>query len=83
MAIAIDTVTNKIYVTNYGSSNVTIIDGTTNSTTTVSVGTYPWGTAVNAVINKIYMANKGNYPWKTNRTVTVVERRGHHVHTKQ
>ena len=34
-------VTNKIYVANYGSNNVTVIDGATNSTTTVAAGTDP------------------------------------------
>ena len=37
VAIAINTVTNKIYVANEFSDNVTIIDGATNATRTVAV----------------------------------------------
>ena len=42
-------VTNRVYVTNYDSNNVTVIDGATNSTTTISVGSHPVGMAVNPV----------------------------------
>ena len=44
-AVAVNPVTNKIYVANYGSANVTVIDGATNGTTTVAVGApipMPW-----------------------------------------
>ncbi len=36
--------TNKIYVANRGSNNVTVIDGATNATTTVAAGSSraPW-----------------------------------------
>ena len=63
--IAVNPVTNKIYVVNYGFSfmgsgntgNVTVIDGSSNSTTTVSTGggalSYPEAIAVNPVTNKI------------------------------
>ncbi|MFN8595296.1 MAG: YncE family protein, partial [Anaerolineae bacterium] len=50
-------ITNKIYVANYGSNNVTIIDGATNGATTVAVGTNPQAVAVNPLTNKIYVAN--------------------------
>ena len=40
-----------------GSSNVTVIDGATNHTTTVNAGTHPQAVAVNPVTNKIYVAN--------------------------
>jgi YVTN family beta-propeller protein len=60
-AVAVNPVTNKIYVANQGSNNVTVIDGATNNTTTVAVGTGP-GTgpsamAVNPTTNQIYVAN--------------------------
>ena len=42
-AVAVNPVTNKIYVANTGGSNVTVIDGATNATTTVAVGTLPSG----------------------------------------
>ena len=54
-------VTNKIYVANYVSGNiVTVIDGATNTTTTVRRhGATPYAVAVNPVTNKIYVANYG------------------------
>ncbi len=56
-SVAVNPVTNKIYVANYGSNNVTVIDGATNATTTVAAGTHPYSVAVNPVTNKIYVAN--------------------------
>jgi YVTN family beta-propeller protein len=56
-AVAVNPVTNKIYVTNYDSDNVTVIDGATNLTTTVAAGSRPTAVAVNPVSNKIYVAN--------------------------
>ena len=43
-----------------GSNNVTVIDGSTNSTTTVAAGTQPQAVAVNPVTNRIYAANWGS-----------------------
>ena len=51
---------NKIYVANYGSDSVTVINGTNNSTTTVAAGTDPYAVAVNPITNKIYVANNGS-----------------------
>ena len=39
-AVAVNPVTNKIYVANQSSNDVTVIDGATNATTTVTVGSY-------------------------------------------
>ena len=36
--MAVNPATNKIYVANWTSNNVTVIDGATNATTTVSAG---------------------------------------------
>ena len=47
--MAVNPVTNKIYVANYGSNNVTVIDGATNGTTTVTAGNGPGAVAVNPV----------------------------------
>ena len=55
--MAVNPVTNKIYVANYSSNNITVIDGATNATTTVSSGNGPVAVAVNPVTNKIYVAN--------------------------
>ena len=56
-AVAVNPVTNKIYVTNLVSlsGNVVVIDGTNNSTTTVVSGVGV-ALAVNPVTNKIYVA---------------------------
>jgi YVTN family beta-propeller protein len=66
-AVAVNPVTNKIYVPNYGSSNVTVIDGATNTKTTVTAGTSPYAVAVNLVTNKIYIPNY------TSNNVTVID----------
>ena len=55
---------------------MTVIDGATNSTTTVSVGTDPYAVAVNPVTNKIYVANNRSnnvtvIDGATNSTTTV------------
>ena len=56
-AVAVNPVTNKIYVANYHSGNVTVIDGATNATTAVDAGSGPWAVAVNPVTGEIYVAN--------------------------
>ena len=55
--MAVNPVTNKIYVANIDSNNVTVIDGATNATTTVRRDPAPYAVAVNPVTNKIYVAN--------------------------
>src|SRR5262249_23100400 len=77
--IAVNPVTNKIYVAGRATSTikqvtfcnvtsvVTVIDGATNSTTTLPVGICPSAIAVNPVTNKIYVVNEYSY------TVTVID----------
>jgi YVTN family beta-propeller protein len=72
---AVNSVTNKIYVSNSCGSDplcvfpyttqgtVTIIDGVTNNTVSVNVGIFPSALDVNSATNKIYVANQcGNDP---------------------
>ena len=60
-ALAVNPVTNTIYVaSSYGSNGVTAIDGVTNSTTTVATGFSPNAIAINSVTNKIYVATCGD-----------------------
>ena len=66
-AMAVNPVTNKVYVANQDSDNVTVIDGATNHTTTVAAGIEPYAVAVNPVTNKAYVANKGS------NNVTVID----------
>ena len=58
-SVAVNPVTNTIYVANGGSQNVTVIDGATNATSTVSAGKGANAIAVNTLTNKIYVANQG------------------------
>jgi YVTN family beta-propeller protein len=56
--LAVNSVTNKIYVPNSASNTVNVIDGATGTlTATVPEGTGPGAVAVNPVTNKIYIAN--------------------------
>lgn len=57
VAVAVNPLTNKIYVVNQSSNNVTVIDGATNHTTSVPVGASPTALAINPVTNKIYVTN--------------------------
>ena len=58
-AIAINPVTNKIYVSNRQSGDVTVIDGATGDTAMVAAGTQPNQLAVNPVTNRVYVMNGG------------------------
>jgi|GEM_PF-848816 len=65
-AIAVNPVTNKIYVSNNYSGTLQVIDGATNAAVTVPGMSNPQGIAVNPVTNRIFVAN-------TNNTVTVID----------
>jgi YVTN family beta-propeller protein len=56
--VAVNTVTNRVYVANSGSDDVTVIEGATNATTTIVADAVPFDVAVNPVTNKIYVANR-------------------------
>ena len=56
-AVAVNPGTNRIYVTGSFAGAVTVIDGATDATTTVNVGSIPKAIAVNPVTNKIYVVN--------------------------
>ena len=60
IAVAVNSTTNKIYVANNFGHSVTVIDGATNTATTVRVGQGPRAIAVNPITNKIYTANYGS-----------------------
>jgi len=64
---------NKVYCANYGSNNVTVIDGVNDSViTTIPVGTGPWALVWNSANNKVYCANTGTYP-NYDSTITVID----------
>jgi YVTN family beta-propeller protein len=68
--IAVNTVTNKIYVPNYQANTVTVIDGVTLSTATVDVGSAPGAVAVDSATNKIYVLNENAFQ---NGFVTIID----------
>lgn len=56
VAIAINPVTNKIYVANSGGDTISVIDGSTDSVSAnIKVGPRPYTIAVNSATNKIYV----------------------------
>jgi YVTN family beta-propeller protein len=60
-AVAVNQLSDQIYVSNFFDNTVTVISGWTSSntytTTTVNVGTNPGAVAVNPATNKTYVAN--------------------------
>jgi YVTN family beta-propeller protein len=57
-AIAVNSVTNKIYVLNRTTSgSVTVIDGKTHATSSIPVGANPSSLDINMVTNRVYVAN--------------------------
>jgi DNA-binding beta-propeller fold protein YncE len=78
-AVAVNEVTNQIYVANFLSGNVTVIDGATNATTTVTdpnaAAIEPVAVAVNPMTNKIYVANNNldGFSNTTAGNVTVID----------
>ena len=60
IGVAVDATSNKIYVANSGSNNISVIDGASNSvvaTVTDPNAVSPGAVAVNATTNTIYVAN--------------------------
>ncbi len=77
-ALAINPVTNKIYVTNSCGPNngcfdsdgtVSVVDGATLAVTTVTVGRFPNAVAVNTATNKIYVTNSTAWP----QSLTIID----------
>ncbi len=60
LGVAVNPITNRIYVGNYASLNVSVIDGATNSvvaTIPLPSGDPPWGVAVNPTTDRIYVSH--------------------------
>lgn len=69
VALALNSNTNKIFVVNQDSNNVTVIDAVTNGVAAVvAVGQSPAAVAVNPATNKAYIVNSGG-----NTGVTVID----------
>src|SRR3990172_53833 len=59
--IAVDPYTFKVYITNFKSTTVTVIDGTTNKPVSViEVGSSPYGIGINADTKMLYVALEYN-----------------------
>src|SRR3954471_19670343 len=54
-AVAVNPVTNRIYVVNEFSNDVTVIDGATRAATRVAVGKRPQYIAVNTRTNRVFV----------------------------
>jgi YVTN family beta-propeller protein len=59
-SVAINEVTNRIYVTDGMSSNLLVIDGATNHVSLRPVGAYPSFVTVNPANNRVYVSNSGD-----------------------
>ena len=57
--VAVNPVTNKVYVANESANTVTVLDRTNNTTTTIPVGSRPQFIVVNPLTNRIYVNNGG------------------------
>ena len=68
LKLAVNPVTRKLYVTNFASDTVSVIDTETNFLlSTINTGKAPNGISVNSKINKIYVGNQ------LDNTVTVID----------
>ena len=67
--VGVDWLTNRVYVSNYGSDTVTIIDGATNAVLkTIPVGDTPDGLTVDQLTGRVYISNSNS------NSVSVIER---------
>ena len=58
--LAVNPVTNKVYLLNEADDTVTVLNAATNTTTTIPVGDRPAYIAVNPATNRIYVNNAGD-----------------------
>jgi YVTN family beta-propeller protein len=59
-AVVVNPKTSKVYAVNTSNDTVTVINNSTNSTTTLRVGSAPMAISINSVTNKIYVGNSGS-----------------------
>lgn len=59
-AVAVNPVADQIYVVNNGGNVITVVDGSTNTTSTVPVGNSPLAVAVNQNTNRVYVVNQAD-----------------------
>ncbi|HEX3096265.1 MAG TPA: Ig-like domain repeat protein, partial [Usitatibacter sp.] len=66
-AIAVNPITNKIYIASELSNSVVVVDGATNGTSSIPVGTRPQYIAVNPATDKVYVTSGSD------STLTVID----------
>ncbi|MGI0088565.1 MAG: YncE family protein [Nitrosotalea sp.] len=67
--IAINPITHKVYVCDYGEKRVHVLDAHTNQTLAyIPINGNPWDVAVNPMTNKVYVVNRDS-----NTAVTVID----------
>ncbi|NTU72287.1 MAG: leucine-rich repeat protein [Coriobacteriia bacterium] len=72
LKIALNPITNMVYASNYGSGDVSAIDGATGEVVgSYPVGTNPYSLAVDSVRNKLFVANLGDFYYGT--TVSAID----------
>ena len=71
--IAIDTNRNKIYVANHFSSDVAVIDGSTNAVSTILTAALSYDIAANLATNKFYVTSFDAFAASTGATVTMID----------
>src|SRR5207247_1285042 len=58
--VAVNPLTNRIYIANNGDSTVSVIDGSANAViATIPVGSNPVGVGVNPLTDRVYVADNG------------------------
>jgi YVTN family beta-propeller protein len=71
VAAVINPIGNKIYVTNSGSNNISVIDlGNNTINSSIPVGKTPWGISITPDALKVYVANKNDNNVSVINTVT-------------
>lgn len=71
--VAVNPVTNMIYMTHDSTNTVSVINGSTDKViSTLAVGTFPTGVAVNPITNMIYVSNESGGVSVINGTKNIV-----------
>ena len=74
VAVTVNPTTNRVYVINNKSDNVSVIDGNTNQiTNTITVGDSPSKVGINPITNRIYVANSDNISIINGETNQVID----------
>jgi YVTN family beta-propeller protein len=68
IGVAVNTIDDRVYIANYDSDNISILDGTINTIiNTISAGIQPTGIVINQESNRIFVTNYGS------NTVSVID----------